>query len=176
MPKTQQDLREMVYHTDARVTAMEGQITTIGNNQLRSEQKIDQLINVINSPRQVNWAAWAGVCLTIIIMIVGGLFGVAQYVALVNEPQVQDINYNRTSIGEMKEWQNQTHYEFGVSHSVQDRHSKDIEEMWDRMLEFNRDIADLRERVAKGEVSRKAIGDFVKDMDAYGTRRWDEQE
>ena len=86
MPTNNQDLREMVYHTDARVTAMEGQMSNIAANQAKDSQKLDNLISVLSQPKTVNYAAWVGVCLTVVAMLIGGSFGMVSYMKLTQTP------------------------------------------------------------------------------------------
>ena len=172
VPKNTQDLREMVYHTDARVTAMEGQITTIGHNQLRSEQKLDQLISSINTPKQVNYAAWVGVGLTTLAMVLAGAFGLGSYISLVNEPQMIDIANNNEAIDDLGVWQHQSHYEFGVIHNNQAHVADEISRLWDHIHKLEDRDSELEKQAAAAEVSRKAMGDFMKDVDQYGSRRW----
>lgn len=171
MPQSQQDLREMVYHTDARVTAMEGQISTIGQNQLRSEQKIDNLITYLNQPKHINWAAWVGVGLTAIIMMVGGLFGVAQYVALVNEPQIQDIHYNRDQMQDYRAFQREMHYEVGRTVENEQHFQSEIDKLWDHIhaleeadKDVYKEIRELIDRIARWEVGSKATGNYAQEL------------
>ena len=172
MPTSEKDLREMVYHTDSRVTALEGAVGTIGTNQLRSEQKLDQLINSINAPKQINYAAWVGVGLTTLAMVLAGAFGLGSYIGLVNEPQMIDIANNNKAIEKLGEWQQQTHYEFGVLHNNQVHVKDEISRLWQHIYKLEDVDSELEKQAAAAEVSRRAIGDFARDVDRYGSRRW----
>lgn len=153
VPKTNDDLKEMVYHTDARVTAMEGQISNLAVSQQRSEGKLDQLITTMSQPRTINWAAWVGVGLTSVAMLIAGSFGIVSYTTLASAPLEQDVAQNREATEVLQTFQNQTHYEFGVFHTQ----TEDLPLLRER-------IRALEQKAAAAEVSRKAIGDYVKEL------------
>ena len=164
MPKNQQDLREMVYHTDARVTAMEGQLASVASSQSRTESKLDQLINSLHQPKNVNYAAWVGVCLSLIAMLVGGTLTFTNYVKLTQDPIVIDADYNRHQINELREFQRQTHYEFGLLSQSKEIMEVEIERLWAHIHALEGIDREYRDRLAVQETSNKAIGDFLKDL------------
>ncbi len=112
------DIQEMVYHTDARVTAMEGRIGGM-------DQKLDTLISSITTPKEQHMAAWVMAGLMFLGMIIAGALGLGQYISLVNEPAHQDIEHLSEKLGELSTWQHQTHYEFGVIHTENEGSIKD---------------------------------------------------
>lgn len=172
VPKTQTDLREMVYHTDARVTAMEGQVNTLVLSHNRTEGKIDQLISNLNQPKHVNWAAWVGVALTFMAMSIGGLYGISQYITLTQAPIIEEVAYQRDITQTIRGFQRETHYEVGVQHTKNEWYKLEIERLWEHIHKQEEVDSDLRDRVARAEVSRKAIGDYVRQIDELGSRRW----
>ena len=149
VPKTQTDLREMVYHTDARVTAMEGQLNTVAQGQHRTESKLDQLIHHLNQPPNINWAAWVGVGISILVMVVGGTIGFTNYIHLTQTPIVVDTTYNRDKIQELREFQRETHYEFGIFHTQTERAQEDRQELWDHVHQRER-----KDEEQDGQLSR----------------------
>lgn len=99
------DLLEKVYHTDARVTAMESQMATVVNSMSRIESA---LVNKQATPS------------TLITMIVGALtlmsamvFGVFQMTALSQQPIVNDVSEHRESINKILEDGKQISYNMG---------------------------------------------------------------
>lgn len=179
VPKTGQDLREMVYHVDARVTAMESTISAVQMGQQRTEQKLDHLIATLNAPTNVNWAAWVGVGLTALTLVFGGLFGTAQYISLVNEPQITDIDNNRGSIIDLKKFEREAQYEFGVMHETTEYVSSDLNKLWDHVHKLEKvdqatksELSEIEVGVAKTEVGIEALKESLDEIDRYGSRKW----
>lgn len=133
MPKTNNDLREMVYHTDARVTAMESQMSNIAANQAKDSQKLDNLISVLNQPKNVNYAAWVGVGLTTVALLIGGTIGMVNYMRLTQDPLEKIVDGNTTDIDDLHEFQRATHYRFGEYEKVDKFHDKEIESLWEHV-------------------------------------------
>jgi len=133
VPKTNNDLREMVYHTDARVTAMESQMSNIAANQAKDSQKLDNLISVLNQPKNVNYAAWVGVGLTTVALLIGGTIGMVNYMRLTQDPLEKIVDGNTTDIDDLHEFQRATHYRFGEYEKVDKFHDKEIESLWEHV-------------------------------------------
>lgn len=172
VPKTQQDLREMVYHTDARVTAMEGQLTSISHSLSRTDQKLGQVISAISAPKDVNWVGLGALALSFIVALAGGAKFMTEYVVLTLDPVQQELTVASNRISGLRDFQHQTHYEFGGLHQRADVWDTEIRRLWEHIHKLEE--ADDKHSVAIGraEVSRGAIGDYVRQIDELGSRRW----
>lgn len=109
LPKDDKQIWEKVLHTDARVTAMEGQLNDLSEGVARIEAYL------LNRPAP-NYLGWAAACLTGFSMLVGALWMVIQYVNLTQEPLRSDITHIEDRQNEFEEFKHQTHYEFGILH------------------------------------------------------------
>ena len=163
VPKTTNDLREMVYHTDARVTAMEGQMSNIATNQAKDSQKLDNLINVLNQPRNVNYAAWVGVGLTAVALLIGGTIGMVNYMQLTQDPLARRVVGNTTDINDLHEFQRATHYRFGEYEKLDGFHNSEITKLWQHIHKQEEIDREHDKEIAAAKVSRKAIGDYLKE-------------
>jgi len=172
VPKTNTDLREMVYHTDARVTAMEGQMSNIAANQAKDSQKLDNLISALNQPRHVNYAAWVGVGLTAVALLIGGTIGMVNYMSLTQDPLEKIVDGNTTDIDDLHEFQRATHYRFGEREIQDGKIDSEISRLWEHIHKQEEIDREHDKKLAAAEISRRAIGDCVRDIDRYGSRRW----
>lgn len=172
VPKTQQDLREMVYHTDARVTAMEGQLTSISHSLSRTAQKLDTVISAINAPKDVNWIGLGALALSFLVALAGGAKFMTEYVALTMAPVNTAIVENSNLIVKLREFQHQTHYEFGGFHERGRQWDDEASRLWDH-IHKQEDIDREQDRaIAEAVVARRAMGDYIRQIDELGSRRW----
>lgn len=169
VPTNDQDLREMVYHTDARVTALDGKLNYVVNSSDQLAVEVRGFIAQQSKPKDVNYAAWTGVFLTLIALLIGGTIGFSNYVTLTQAPLKELTEKNTTRVAGLRTFQQQTHYELGVVH--EHRKTSDSE------------IALLREKMdkvvaeqAKAEAERSETRDYLRDVDRLGSRRWVDDE
>ena len=163
MPKSNADLREMVYHTDARVTAMEGQLSDMGNAMNRIEQ------HLLNKPPTFNLGnimALLGFAATVMI-------GGAAYLDTQLNHIRDDIVENDSEIHDINEFRHQTHYEMSNLHHLMSQW-----EHFDELMHKRDDrINQIENMVERAEISRKATGDYAKETrgilsEHLGTHTW----
>jgi hypothetical protein len=118
---TESELIQKVYHTDARVTAMEGEMRVLSQGVSRIETML------LNKPGP-NYLGWLGAGISIFTLCVGGVFGVAQYVELTLSPIRQDIAERESVIREFGQFKNEIHYELGKIHEWKRSDSSDKKE------------------------------------------------
>ena len=130
--KERDELLEKVYHTDARVTAMEAQVNTVVSSVSRIESA---LVNKQTSPS------------TLVTMIVGALtlmaamvFGVFQMTTLSQQPIVNDVAEHRESINKLMNDDSNTNYQMGRLMEWQ-------EYAEERIRSIDSDVSDLDRRV-----------------------------
>lgn len=168
-----QDLLAQTYHIDGRVTAIEGRLTSFGDQLNRIEQSMLNRAPIVSTSN----------ILTIMTMVAALLYGISGYVNLQLDNQAEDIHRNTSlsdrqqdQIEALKQFQREMHYEVG---SLNQKHEASV--AWrnrheDRSETVDARLQEVEQRAAAAEVSRRAIGDFVKDVDTHGSRRWIEKE
>ena len=97
---------EKVLHTDARVTAMEGQL----NDLTTSMGRIESLL--LN--KQIQPMAIVGIVLTALTLLAGLLFGVAQFISVALEPIANDVAEHRVAIDDISDFKELIQYKLGA--------------------------------------------------------------
>ena len=151
-----QDLREMVYHTDARVTAMESQLTGLGHSMDRIEA------NLMNKP-PFNAAPWVGIGLTIIMGITGMGFTALNYISLTQEPLEDVVRTLASKQALIEDFRTQSHFEIGTTKAEQKYHQLEIEKLWAHIHKQEDIDREHDQELAAAKVSRKAMGDYLKE-------------
>lgn len=113
------DIWEKVYHTDARVTAMEGQLSDVSGAVSRIEQ------HLLNKPTP-NIQSLA---LTIVLGCATLFFSLAQYVNLELTPIQNQIESRSDALQDFQDFKHQTHYEFGRLHEWKEQSEKKIDKI-----------------------------------------------
>lgn len=163
--KDEQSLRSLVYHTDARVTAMEGQLASLGSGQLRQEQKMDQLIASIGKPKEVNWSGWAAFALAVMIGLFAANNSITSDTTLRLAPITSDIDLNfrltQDVDSRLRVWEKYAAEAIAKQGLIIDS----VKEHGDKLDALN-------SRMASSEIDRKNIHKLVNDMDQHGSRKW----
>jgi hypothetical protein len=171
VPKSANDLREMVYHTDARVTAMEGKINYVADGQDKLAMEVRSFISTQTQPRNTNYAAWVGVFLSGVVMLIGGTLGLTRVFTLAQEPLLQDVATNSKYVDALKVWQNQTHYEFGVQHENNATQTSEIDRLWEHIHKQEeadaKHSSDLAEFKATLSERQKRLQGLLRERDKY---------
>lgn len=163
------DIWEKVYHTDARVTAMEGQLSDVSGAVSRIEQ------HLLNKP-EPNVTAWIGIAFGVLTFIVGLLWVVVQYVHLNNEPIQETMAARGEVLQEYTEFKHQTHYEFGGIHEWKAAYDT-------RLVKDEAEFNSLKERIRVAETGAavtanrlQKVESEIDKIDLYGSRRWTQGE
>jgi hypothetical protein len=135
--REREDLLERVYHTDARVTAMESQMATVAGSVSRIESA---LVNKQASPS------------TLVTMIVGALtlmaamvFGVFQMTVLSQQPIVNDVAEHRESINKLMEDDTEISYNMGRLREWQKYAEERINSIYSNVSDLDRRVRDNSE-------------------------------
>lgn len=129
----QNELVRKVYHTDARVTAMEGEIRQLAGGVSRIENML------LNKPAP-NILGWIGAGLVVVSMLAAGLFGIAQYIDLTQQDIRVDVNSRGTVIDEFRSFKEGTHYEMGRIHEWKEQQTRQQQHFDERMHQLESEI------------------------------------
>lgn len=129
----QNELVRKVYHTDARVTAMEGEIRQLSGGVSRIESML------LNKPAP-NILGWVGAGLVVISMISAGLFAIAQYIDLTQQDIRVDVNSRGAVIDEFRSFKEGTHYEMGRIHEWKEQQLRQQQHFDERMHHLESEI------------------------------------
>lgn len=127
VPKTQADLRDMVYHTDARVSAMESQLASVADAMNRLEQ------HLLNKPEKWNSGSIIALLSLVASIVIGGSVFLDSQLSHVKDDIVELTAEAKVN----QEFRHQMHFEVGVM-----KHSFEVnDEKWQHfdMLMHQRD-------------------------------------
>lgn len=144
----QNELVKKVYHTDARVTAMEGEIRQLAGGVSRIESML------LNKP-EPNVLGWVGAGMAAIGFIAALLFGVASYIDLRLTPLRDNVSSRGDMIAEYQQFRQREAYDQGK------------EDEWMRHYELRSKMHDDKFKELQEEIHR---------LDSEGSRVWERKE
>ena len=150
----ERSLSEMVYHTDARVTAMEQQLMGLGNALSRIEA------HMMNKP-PMPVAPWVAIGLTVLALAVGSLYGILEVVELSMVPVREEIRDNTSTIHHLTEFQTQTHFEVGKTEAREEAQQEELLNLRNHVHELIAAQKDADLEIVRNRQNLLAIGDFV---------------
>lgn len=130
----QNDILQKVYHTDARVTAMEGEIRSISGGLVRIENML------LNKP-EPNVLGWLGAGFTFVGFVAALLFGVASYVDLTLSPIRGDVKARAEVVAEHHEFRREQAYDQGRTDEWRRQYEERVEHNHDRLHDIEDDIS-----------------------------------
>lgn len=136
---------------------MENQLHDLSGAVGRIEQ------HLLNKP-PINAAAWTGVFLTFVAMMFGGVFGINTWVGLMLDPIESQVSIAREERATQQEFRHQAHYEFGLLHHSEKALDRETEELRDWLTRVDAQVNRNREQIAEAVVSRRAIGDYTREL------------
>ena len=95
-----------------------------------------------------------------------------EYTSLTDVPLQQDIRDIREYNNLFSEFQRATHYRFGEFDTLTKTLKNEMEHKDELYHKLDARVRKVEQDARAAEVSRRAIGDYVKDIDRYGSRRW----
>lgn len=107
--KDNNEILEKVYHTDARVTAMEAQIADISHSMGRIE-------TLLLNKQETSPLAWFGVIFSVLTLCGGLLAAMVTYFSMSTEPLRDKMLEHEKYVSEFSDFKHQTHYEMGMLH------------------------------------------------------------
>ena len=156
--------------TDARLEHMDGKVSSLAIDVSALKTGVDTLVKGMESlsyrtSQPTNWIGIGSLIVTL------GVVG-AQYVDLRLTPVIEEIAQNRIAVSSTQE----TLQDRGViiggfeARLIQIRH--DLDHYDDLYHEQELAVIELREKSAAAEVSRRALGDYLRQVDELGSRKW----
>ena len=166
-----QELEARTYHIDGRVGAIESQLTQVMGAVGRIEQHI-----ISDKPEAPNVVGWATLAFSILVGAVGMVFSMNTYFSSQMDPIRARLDVYESKTETLYDFRHQMHYEVGRFH--EELKSNDL---FHAKVEQKFNSIDERERVlseeaAANKVSRKAMGDYIRQIDELGSRRWMNEE
>lgn len=175
-------IQEQGFTTAAKVSALEAQFSTF----LESWNRVEQ--SLLNKPPIWNMAN----VLVLVVACCGGLFGIINLTSGVEgdmkayvdlrlagleetERRYEEAQQRRAEkldlwMADKDAFQRETHYEFGVQVTKNEQAAEQIKHLDVQHHDTQANVIELQKRSAASEVSRRAIGDYVKSVDEHGTR------
>ena len=138
------DIWEKVYHTDARVSAMETELGNVTAGVVRIEA------HLLNKP-EINVTAWIGVVLTGLGLMVGMLFGMVNYVDIKQQPIIDSLAARDVLLKEYQDFRKDTAYEHGRQDALN---------------------ASMKESVDLNRTRLHAVEKEVNRIDSEGSKVW----
>ena len=157
MEKEPHDLVAMVYHTEGRVNAIAGRLDVQGN-------QLDRIESAILN-KQPTWNN--ATILSLVAGVAMALAGVSQYITLQLNPIIREQEVHTEWQKGMTEFRSQTHYEFGKYTSWIEDHKEWSNHLDGLLHRLEGDVRELDVKAGEAKVSRKAIGDYAKEANAY---------
>lgn len=159
------DIWEKVYHTDARVTAMEGQLSDVSSSVGRIEQ------HLLNKP-PVNIVGWIGVFLTLVTFFGGTVLGLTNYIELVLEPVRVELVEAAEVRAKFADFKGHSLHEFGTIQQWKADTSDELEHQHERLHYIQDQISGLEKQTATNEEAFSQLNSKVINIDEMGSRRW----
>ena len=182
---TEVDVNEKrITAVEREVHAMSGQIHSLASSvsemsavQRAQGERFDRMADAFEQSRGPEWSTRdvigvaATVCLTIAVTVGGLFYGIAGYVDMTQARGNEIIAELSVWKNDKDEFQREMHHEVGVREEEIKRVEQRLAEAERKLAHFDeldhvRDeqIVQLREKASAAEVSRRAIGDYVKEL------------
>jgi len=173
--KRVETLEQRYQHLDDRVSSMAADMSSIRTSvqSLHGNiQAITEALSELTAPRPVNWPGIVGAAIAFMTLIAVSIGAGTKYVSLSLEPLLTEqrrvhqkmeevdktISYRGEIIGrvvaQIEQTQEQQKHIDALRHELEGR------------------VSALESRASAAEVSRRAIGDYVRDVDQHGSRKW----
>lgn len=157
-------------HTDQRIEHLDGRLSgaVIDLSAIKADvstliKAIDGLAHKTNAPTN-----WLGVAALIFSIVVGG----SQYVDLRLMPVMSEIEQNRQVASHNSDTLGERSHFIGSTTERLNALEDDKRTMYAIQAESREKISSLEARASAAEVSRKAIGDYLRQVDELGSRHW----
>ena len=122
--------------------------------------------------------AVAGSVLTVAIAVAGLFYGLAGYVDMTTKQNEADIAILAEWRKDKDAFQREMHHEVGINDTVQTVQNTEIERLWNHIHKLENEdkkhveiMAENKAAISAAEVSRRAIGDYVKELHSEVSQR-----
>lgn len=156
-------LDNRVTHLDERVNAMAADVSSMRTSIEGLVTGVKTLTDRVHTPKQTNWIGAGS-------LVLGLLVGGAGFVQLRIGPVEDSMHELRGGQTEILHIIGERANFIGRADERMKDNSEEVKELWARIRDHEEKLAALNREAGEAKVSRKAIGDFAKDIDTYGTR------
>ena len=156
--------------SDARLEHMDGKVSSLAVDVAALKTGVDSIVKSIDglastTNRPTNWLGVGSLIVTLVVVL-------AQYVDLRLTPIVDEIGQNRSTIAAMQATLQERGVIIGGVNAQLVQMRRDLDHYDDLYHEQEIAVIELREQAAEAKVSRKAIGDYLRQVDELGSRYW----
>ena len=165
------DLDNEVRELKADVSGLSGRVDGLHEQNSQIIKRLDTLSSALGDVRTSagpTWGGVVGVAMTILGLLLTGALGISNYVDLFVSPQIDHItsrvDHNEDDLDTYWEFRAQMHHEVGRFMEVQ-RVNEEKLDHFDKLDHVRDDrISELEKRSAASEISRRAIGDYAREL------------
>lgn len=161
-------LDSRVSHLDNRVSALSQDTASIVTKLDGMSGQLDSVVRRVNAPSHTNWIGLIGATVSVIVLMAG-------FVQMRLVPTEHDVSRNEEAMAAVLQLLNEEAKVVHTNEALRDMHQAKLAKIFDYLDEHDERIRGVEVKAAAAEVSRRAIGDFLRDVDKYGSRRWIEQ-
>ena len=166
-----QDLEARTYHIDGRVSAIESQLTSQGATLSRVEQHLLGM----SKGKEPNVIGWIGLAVSGFLGVAGLVFSLAKYMDLQLQPIRAGLAANAEVHETLNAFRHQMHYEIGVLTTQKEDTKGEIKLLWNHIHKLEAQDTEHNKEIAHAQTARKAMGDYIRQIDELGSRRWNEE-
>jgi hypothetical protein len=156
--------------SDARLEHMDGKVSSLAVDVAALKTGVDSIVKSIDglssaTNRPTNWLGVGSLIVTLVVVL-------AQYVDLRLTPIIDEIGQNRSTISILQETLQDRGVVIGNFEAQLVQIRRDLDHYDSLHHEQEKAVVELREKAAAAEVSRKAMGDYLRQVDELGSRKW----
>lgn len=154
-----------VSHLDSRVSQLSQDTASIVTKLDGMADALDSVVKRVNAPSHTNWIGLVGATVSVIILMAG-------FVQMRMVPVEHDVNQNEDLLTEVLQLVNEEAKVVHTNEVLRERHQQKLEKIFNYLDEHDERIRGVEVEAAAAQVSRKAIGDYLAEVDKHGSRRW----
>ena len=158
-------LDSRVAHLDVRVNSLSEDMSSVKTSVDSMTNQLGALIQAVNTKPPTNWV---GIGSLILAMMIGG----AGFVSLRVSPLEYRDTTTKSSLETLNDFRHEMHYEVGVFRSEKDQIESEVQRLWNHIHKQEEVDREQDKLLAELGIITRAIGDYTKDIDAHGSRKW----
>lgn len=170
MDNTQKD--PQYHHLDTRVSHLDNRVNSLAEDMSSVKTSVEAmagqmttLITTVNTKQPTNWIGIGS-------LILGLMIGGAGFVSLRVAPLENRDAVQRKELSVLNDFRYQMHYEVGMFETEKEQIAGEVARLWDHIHKQEEIDREQDAKIAELGIITRAIGDYSKDIDRYGSRKW----